>query len=381
MRLARPYLLDAAAACGLAAAALVDAVGEEVHFPDATHSLDAFGVVLVLGMTLPIAARRAFPRGVAIVTVACTTIGVAAGYSVGIAPLGAVFALWSLAYTTSRRDTVLLGFPATVALLVSFHAAPGSLTVSELASNFLVIAFTLLLGDLLRVHKHQNALLAERNRELEELRESERRSAIVDERMRIAREVHDVVGHFLVAITLQARAGLRRLSRNPDRVGEALREIEALAARALEETRSAIATIRSDEDGGPTQQPTLDDLPQLVRSMRARDLDVALTLDRAAHDLPTGMQSAAYRIVQESLSNVAEHARAAHTAVRLGREGEVFVIEIADDGMSAARGGDGFGLRGMRERAEQYGGSLEAGPALGRGWRVRATFPVEHVPV
>jgi signal transduction histidine kinase len=381
MRLARPYLLDVAAASALAAAAIVGAAGEEVYFPDATRSLDALGVVLVLGSTLPLAARRAFPRGVAILTVACTAIGIAAGYSVGIAPLGAVFALWSLAYTTSRRDTVLLGFPATVALLASFHAAPGSMTVSELASNFLVIAFTLLIGDLLRVQKHQNALLAERNRELEELRESERRSAIVDERMRIAREVHDVVGHSLVAITLQARAGLRRLSRNPERVGESLQEIEDLAARALEETRSAIAAIRSDTDGRPTQQqPTLDDLPELVRSMSAPDLDVALTLDPAAHDLPTAMQSAAYRIVQESLSNVAKHARPAHTAVRLGPEGETFVIEITDDGTSAAHAVDGSGLRGMRERAQQYGGSLEAGPALGRGWRVRATFPVEQVP-
>jgi signal transduction histidine kinase len=381
MRLARPYLLDAAAACALAAAALVGAVGEEAGFAEATHSLDAPGVALVLGMTLPLAARRAFPRGVAIVTVACTTIGVTAGYSVGIAPLGAVFALWSLAYTTSRRDTVLLGFPATVALLASFLAAPGSLTVSEVASNFLVITFTLLIGDLLRVQKHQNALLADRNRELEELRESERRSAIVDERMRIAREVHDVVGHSLVAITLQARAGIRRLSRNPERVGESLQEIEGLAARALEETRSAIAAIRSDTDGRPTQQqPTLDDLPELVRSMSAPDLHIDLTLERAAHDLPTAMQSAAYRIVQESLSNVAKHARPAHTAVRLGREGETFVIEITDDGTSAVQAIDGSGLPGMRERVEQHGGSLEAGPALGRGWRVRATFPVEHVP-
>jgi signal transduction histidine kinase len=381
MRLARPHLLDVVAACALAAAALAGAVGEDVYFPDATHSLDALGVVLVLGMTLPIAARRAFPRSVVTVTVACTMIGVAAGYSVGVAPLGPVFALWSLAYTTSLRDTLLLGLPAIVALLASFLAAPGSLTVSELASNFLVIAFTLLIGDLLRVQKHQNALLAERNRELEELRESERRSAIVGERMRIAREVHDVVGHSLVAITLQARAGLRRLSRNPERVSESLREIEGLAARALEETRSAIATIRSENDGRPTQQqPTLYDLPGLVRSMRAPDLDVDLTLDRAAHDLPTGIQSAAYRIVQESLSNVARHARPAHTVVRLGPEGDTFVIEITDDGTSAAHPVEGSGLRGMRERAEQYGGSLEAGPALGRGWRVRATFPFEHVP-
>jgi signal transduction histidine kinase len=381
MRLARPYLLDAALAIALAAAALVGAVREDVGTSDATRSLDALGVLLVCGMTLPLAARRVLPHLVVLVTLACAIAGIVAGYPVALGALGAFFALWSMAYTTSRRDTLLLGFPAAVALVGGFIAAPGSLTPPEVASNFLVIAFTLLIGDLLRARKDQNALLAERNRELEKLRETERRSAIVDERMRIAREVHDVVGHSLVAITLQARAGLRRLSRSPERVAESLREIESLAARALEETRTAVATIRGDADGGPLQrQPTLADLPRLVRSMRASDLDLDLTLDRAAHQLPSGLQSTAYRIVQESLSNVAKHARPAHAAVCLAYERRAFVIEITDDGGSAAFVDEGSGLRGMRERAEQHGGSLEAGPARGRGWRVRATFPVEHVP-
>jgi signal transduction histidine kinase len=381
MRLPRPYLLDAAAAAALAAAALVGAVREDVDVSDATRSLDALGVLLVCGMTLPLAARRALPHVVVIVTVGCAIAGVVAGYPVGLGVLGAVFALWSLAYTTSRRDTILFGLPALAALVAGFVAAPGSMTAIEVASNFLVIAFTLLIGDLLRARKDQNALLAERNLELERLRETERRSAVVYERMRIAREVHDVVGHSLVAITLQTRAGLRRLSRNPDRVAEALREIEGLAARALEETRTAVATIRSDTDGSSLrQQPTVADLPALVRSIRAPDLDVGLTVDPATHVLPTGLQSAAYRIVQESLSNVARHAGPAHTAVRVGQDGETFVIEVTDDGASGAGAEEGSGLRGMRERAEQHGGNLEAGPTPGGGWRVRVRFPLERLP-
>jgi signal transduction histidine kinase len=379
MRLARAYLLDVALAAALATAALAGAAREDALPPDVTQSLDAFGALLVCGMTLPLALRRAFPRGVAIFTVGCSFAAFASGYPVGIGTLGPVFALSSLAYTTSRRDTVLFGVPAAIALIAGFVAAPGSITVSEVATNFIVISFTLLIGDLLRVRRDQNALLGERNRELERLRDTEKRSAVVDERMRIAREVHDVVGHSLVAITLQARAGLRRLARSPERTGDALREIEGLAARALEETRTAIATIRSDTDGGPVQQqPTLDDLPELIRSMSAPDLDVDLTFDRTARELPTDLQSAAYRIVQESLSNVARHARPAHTAVRVGHDGAMFVIEITDDGATAGLFAEGSGLQGMRERAEQHGGSLEAGPALGRGWRVRATFPVQN---
>jgi signal transduction histidine kinase len=381
MRFARPYLVDAAMAIALATAALIGAGFEDVDTSDATRSLDALGVLLVCGMTLPLAVRRRFPRAVLIVTVGCAIAGVAAGYAVVLGVLGALFALWSMAYTTSRRDTILFGLPAAVALVGGFVAAPGSLTPPEVASNFLVVAFTLLIGDLLRAHKDQTALLAERNRELERLRDTERRSAIFDERMRIAREVHDVVGHSLVAITLQARAGLRRLSRNPDGAAEALREIEGLAARALDETRTAVATIRSDTDGSPPRpQPTVADLPVLVQSVRAPDLGIDLTLDPTTNDLPPRLQSAAYRIVQESLSNVAKHARPAHAAVRLGHDGATFLIEITDDGVSADGAEEGSGLRGMRERAEQCGGDLEAGPNPGGGWRVRARFPLERVP-
>jgi signal transduction histidine kinase len=380
MRLARPNLLDAGAAIALAAAALLTAVREDVDTSDATRSLDAVGVLLTCGMTLPLAVRRVLPRVVVIVTVGCAIAGIVAGYPVGLGAIGAIFAISSMAYTTSRRDTVLFGLPAVVALVAGFVAAPGSLTPPEVATNFLIISFTLLVGDLLRARKDQNALLAERNLELERLRTTERRSAVVEERMRIAREVHDAVGHSLVAITLQARAGLRRVSRNPARAAEALREIEALAARALEETRTAVATIRSDADGSPARpQPGIADLPTLVQSVRASDLDVDLALDPVTNDLPPSLQSAAYRIVQESLSNVARHAGPAHTEVRLDQDGETLVIEITDDGASTARTQEGSGLRGMRERAEQWGGDLEAGPAPGGGWRVRARFPLERL--
>jgi len=381
MRFARsPTLVDAAAAGVLAAASLAGALREDVDSEYVTRSLDALGVLLICGMTLPLAARRALPHGVAIVTVGCAVAGTAAGYPAGLGPIGAVFALSSMAYTTSRRDTVLIGIPGVVALVTGFVTAPGGLSASEVASNFLAIAFTLLIGDLLRARKEQNALLAERNRELESLREKERRSAIVEERLRIGREVHDVVGHSLVAITLQARAGLRRLSRSPERVADALREIDELASRALEETRTAVATIRGDADESRDDQPMLAALDDLVQSMRVSELDVHLTIDPEAHELPPALQSAAYRIVQESLSNVAKHVRRAHVAVRIAYEGEFFVVEITDDGASASFAGEGSGLRGMRERATELGGSLEAGPAPAGGWRVRASIPVQRVP-
>ncbi len=378
----RPITIDAAVAGAFLAATLAGALVERIDPSEGVlRRLDALGVLLIAGMTLPLAMRRRLPRTVAIGTVCCVVAAVASGRPVGIGPFAALFALCSLAFTTSRRDTILVGIPAGTALLAGFVAAPGPVSASNVAGNLLVVAFTLLVGDLLRIRRDQNALLAERNRELEALREAQTRAAIVDERMRIAREVHDVVGHSLVAITLQARAGLRRLLRSPERAGQALHEIEDLASRALEETRTAVATIRSGTDVTVLPpQPTLGDLSDLVESMRGSDLDVHLVVDAAAHDLAAHLQSAAYRIVQESLSNAAKHARPARTDVRIAQTGDVFTVEITDDSTNATpAAGEGSGLRGMRERAEQLGGSFEAGPTPVRGWRVHARFPLERV--
>jgi signal transduction histidine kinase len=380
----RPIMIDAAGAGAFLVATLTGALAEGIDPTEGViRPLDALGVLLVAGMTLPLAVRRRLPRAVAIVTVGCVVVAVAGGRPVGIGPFAALFALCSLTFTTSRGDILLVGIPAGVALGVGFVVAPGHVSASSTVGNLLVVAFTLLVGRLLRIRRDQNALLAERNRELEALREAETRSAITEERVRIAREVHDVVGHSLVAITLQARAGLRRLARSPERAGQALREIEALASRALEETRTAVATIRSGTDVTALRpQPTLADLSDLVESMRGPDLDVHLVADPAAHGLAAQLQAAAYRIVQESLSNAAKHARPARADVRIMHAGDVVTVEVTDDSPNAApAAGDGSGLRGMRERAEQLGGTLEAGPAPDRGWRVRACLPVEGVTV
>jgi signal transduction histidine kinase len=375
-------MLDAAIAIAFLAGALVTAASEGIDASGGpVRRLDALGALLIGGMTLPLVARRLLPRAVALVTVGCAVAGIVIGYPAGIGPFAGLFALGSLAYTTSRGDTLLVGTVAGIALLAGFVAAPGPVGATNPAGNLLAVAVTLLIGDLLRTRRDQNALMAERNRQLEALRETEKRSAIVEERMRIAREVHDVVGHSLVAITLQARAGLRRLRRSPERAGQALREIETLASRALEETRAAVATIRSGTDVTALQpQPTLADLPDLIESMRGPELDVRLVVDPAAHGLGAHLQSAAYRIVQESLSNAAKHARPARADVRITRAGDVVTVEVTDDSRNTApNAGDGSGLRGMRERAAQLGGTLEAGPTPDRGWRVRARLPVERV--
>jgi signal transduction histidine kinase len=226
------------------------------------------------------------------------------------------------------------------------------------------------------------ALLADQHRQLQELGRAQTEAAVATERMRIAREVHDVVGHSLVAITLQARAGLRRLPRAPERASEALREIEALASNALGETRSAVSAIRSGLPAELAPQPGVGDLGDLAGSIRNPELDVDLEVDSSAQSLDPQLQLALYRIVQESLANTARHAHAPpgallHARVRL-RTGPCFVaLEVSDDGAPPADViAEGSGLTGMRERARHFGGSVVAGPGPVGGWQVYARFPL-----
>jgi signal transduction histidine kinase len=210
------------------------------------------------------------------------------------------------------------------------------------------------------------------------MRESQRRLgelALAEDRMRIAREVHDVVGHSLVGIALQARAARRRLDRDPAKALAAIDEIDALAASALAETRRAVGVIRAGEPE-MAPQPTLDGLDELVGRLEADDVHVRLERE-AADGVPVLVQSTAFRIVQEALSNVVKHARPASAVVTVRRAGDALAVEVRDDGAAArVANGGGHGLQGMRERAELCGGTLEAGPAPEGGWLVSARLPI-----
>ncbi|MGO1179314.1 sensor histidine kinase, partial [Cellulosimicrobium funkei] len=224
-------------------------------------------------------------------------------------------------------------------------------------------------------------------REAERLARAEReRTAVADERLRIAREVHDVLAHSLSAITVQAGVGLHLLDRDPEQARGALTAIRAASTEALDEVRAVLGVVRGDagDDGAPLA-PTWDlaALPRLVRQAEGGGLAVTLDVDPAAAGLPDRLAGVVYRVVQESLTNVRRHAHGAtradvRVAVRPAPHGAV-TVTVTDDG--AAPGAEpepGYGLRGMRERVESVGGSLAAGPVpspSGRGFRVRAVFP------
>ena len=202
-------------------------------------------------------------------------------------------------------------------------------------------------------------------------------SEVQAERVRIARELHDVLAHSLSQINVQAGVGLHLMDRQPDKAAEALASIKETSKTALDEVRAVLGALRSDGGEAPlVPEPGLDRLPALVSGVRG----VEVTLDDRIGTAPKPVQLALFRIVQESLTNVTRHADAGHATVRLWIEDGAYRLEITDDGAGAATLASetgGRGLLGMRERAELLGGHLSAGPADGGGFRVSATIPRE----
>jgi signal transduction histidine kinase len=189
-----------------------------------------------------------------------------------------------------------------------------------------------------------------------------------EERLRIARDVHDVVAHAMVAINVQAGVAAHLIDRDPEQARSALRDIKASSGEALDDLRATLGVLREDTPVAPTPD-RLDDLAAGLRAAGVRVTIEAEPVDGAA-------RAAVRRIVQEALTNVLRHARATEVRVRVARAGEVVELEVVDDGSGGgAPGGAGQGVRGMRERAAALGGTVETGPADGGGWQVKARIP------
>jgi len=222
----------------------------------------------------------------------------------------------------------------------------------------------------------QRAELAEREREAEALR------AVVEERTRIARELHDVVGHSVSVMTVQTSAVRRRLTPEQEAERNALLTVEQTGREALAEMRRVVGALR-DPDDAPAlaPQPSLTRVDVLVAQANETGLPVDLTIEGNPVPLPAGVDLAAYRVVQEGLTNAIRHAEAQHAEVRVRYVDGHVEVEVTDDGRGAPSVRDapatgGHGLVGMRERVSIYGGELEAGPRLGGGFRLRARLPL-----
>jgi signal transduction histidine kinase len=215
--------------------------------------------------------------------------------------------------------------------------------------------------------------------DLEREREEKARAAVAEERVRIARELHDIVAHAISVIVLQARGGRRSLATDPGETREALDMIEATGSEALAEMRRLLGMLRrDDEEIVLAPQPSLRYVDALAAQVREAGLPVDFSVEGEPTELPPGVDLSAYRIVQEALTNALKHAGPATARVVVRYRENDLELEIADTGLGAgASDEDGHGLAGMRERVSLYGGKIETGPRDGGGFAVRARLPLD----
>jgi signal transduction histidine kinase len=224
----------------------------------------------------------------------------------------------------------------------------------------------------------EGARAEERALQLEQEREERARAAVEEERARIARELHDVVGHSVSVMTVQASAVRRLLRPEQQREREALLVVERTGREALAEMRRMVGVLRRPEEAPAlAPQPSLEHVEKLVDQARDAGLPVDLRVEGEARELPVGVDLTAYRLVQEGLTNALKHARARHAEVLVRYSDGHIELTVSDDGLGVGSGdGGGQGLVGMRERVSVYGGELEAGPRAEGGYRLRARLPV-----
>jgi signal transduction histidine kinase len=239
-------------------------------------------------------------------------------------------------------------------------------------------------GQAVRVRRAQKAMLEERARRVEENREHEARLRVHTERLRIARDLHDAVGHQVALISVQAGAMGYLLDSDLDKARESLAHIQRASEAALEELRLAVGLLRQPGDSEPTEPAGgLGRLDELIGSFAATGLNVTCNVTGQARPLPEAVDLTAYRVIQESLTNTAKHAVGASASVRLAFRPGVLALAVEDDGPGAVGAGEvgegrhaGHGIIGMRERAAAVGGWVSAGPRGGGGFQVLAELPL-----
>lgn len=290
-------------------------------------------------------------------------------------------ATYSVARYGSQRDGVVGGLVMAAALLYFDLRVPELGKPGEIAFHWTVLSVVWGIGRTV----HEREVRAARSEGRARLAEAESgrltAEAVAEERARIAREMHDVVAHSVSVMVVQAGAATQVVERDPARAREALESIRTTGTEALAEMRRLVAVLRGPDDLGELEpQPGTAAIPELVEQTREGGLRVELSVEGLPTGLPPGVDLAAYRIVQEALSNVRRHAGASVVCVRLRHGAGRLEIEVRDDGPGAADVRPGHGLVGMRERVGLYGGSLDVHTEPGCGFTVTAVLPVPGSP-
>jgi signal transduction histidine kinase len=359
-------------------AALVAVMLAEGQWSPEARGLSPQGVLAVLAVALPLLWRTRVPK----TTLAFVVGGVVAclatlkpAWSVIVPPAIAVYtvALYGDRLRTLGTAGCVVAVTVGIMALFSTHGLLSAESLSRL--GFLLVA--LVVGDAVRSRRTVREAARQREADRARRQEQEAERRVAGERLRIAQEVHDVVAHAMVAINVQAGVAAHVLHKRPGQAEIALREIKRVSGTALADLRATLGLLREDGASAPVD-PTrvLAEVPDLAAPLRAAGVRVEVDVRGPEERVPSLVGAAAYRIVQEALTNVLRHAGASSAIVRVAVEPRALDIDVRDDGPANGGGQPGTGLRGMAERAEALGGHVEAGRQPEGGWRVHAVLPL-----
>ena len=337
-------------------------------------------VPAVLLWTVPLLWRRRFPFAAPAFTFAMQALPAFAGDAVGSGLTSfAAFLLtfWAVG-ALNGRDETLAGLAIGVASIAVITDQDVRVDPYDMASVVVTGGALSFFAYAIQRRDRRASALEERADQLERERETRARAAVAEERRRIARELHDLVAHSVSVMTVQAGAARLVLDEEPERAVAPLRAVEETGRQALAEMSRLLGILRGEDEPTLVSQPGLADLDTLLAQAQTAGLPVELTVEGEPATLPPGVDLAAYRIVQEALTNARRHAGPAHAQVTVCYERDALELEVTDDGRGGFAGkGVGHGLIGMRERAGLYDGEIEAGPRPGGGFTVRARLPLE----
>lgn len=342
---------------------------------------DSFGVFLAMFQILPMVFfRRAPLAALSVIFVAFTAHATFDYATPWTAQFSTMIGLYLVTSTTDDRQSIVSGLMTVAAIIIVFGV------IQEKTDNaialILLFAAVWIAGNIVRARRGRLEIAELTVAELSEDQERATREAITDERARIARELHDVLGHTLNLVVIQAGAAQRVFKASPEKALDNLKSIESTSRQALSDVDRMLGILRDPDDRAPSLEarPSMSRLGSLVEELRTTDQPVDLVVHGAPVTLSPSIDLSAYRVVQEALTNVMTHAAGAKAEVDIEYLEDFLTVTITNDGTGvdrlASRASGGRGIVGMRERTALFGGVFEAGRTDDGGWRVHATFPL-----
>jgi signal transduction histidine kinase len=376
--------VDALLALGFTAAALWTVAERVGRDDDIYRGDDAVAIVLLLLQTLPVAVRTVRPLVALGISVAAISAHIAIGYAgVPAGTFAALIIVYSAASLSETRGAILAALITAAGLAIYFSTDRGDPSPTQAVTTSATYAAAWGLGLYARSRREYTHVVEERAGLLEREREVQAREAVADERARIARELHDVVGHALNLIVIQSGGAQRVLESKPDLARDALSSIESSGRQALTDMERMLGILRAaeDDDPGLSPQPGLGQLDNLAAQVTHAGLPVDVTVEGTPAGVPPSVDLSAYRIIQEALTNALKHAGPTRARVTIRHRPDGIELEVIDDGRGAGsdglmHDGGGRGLIGMRERVALFGGELSAGTRPEGGFQVRARLPL-----